>query len=99
MNFLDKLIGNLTKRTVSVKIDDLTSKMKGNKAEDLVEYDDGTYGVIFEDGKEIDGDRFVIEELARQRNRDIDVQRALLGLGAFYITGKTFKLVEKVVKL
>lgn len=97
-NFIDSVVNRLTKKTVKSKVNDISNNLWGVRADEYVKFNDGTYGVLFEDGTTVGADEFIVRELARQRNRDIYTKRALLGLGAFVITGKTYQLLEKVVK-
>lgn len=97
-NFIDKIIDRMTKKTVETKVNDITNKLWGVKTSEYVRYTDGTYGVLFEDGTHVEADEFIVRELSRQRNNDITTKRALLGLGAFVIVGKTYTIIEGAVR-
>lgn len=98
-NFIENMVDRLTKKTFEAKVNDISNKLWGVKASEYVKFSDGSYGVLFEDGTTVEAQEFMVRELARQRNRDIYTKRALLGLGAFVIVGKSYKVVERVVKL
>ncbi len=98
MGFFDKIFTKTADKVVKNKVNDITNGLWGNKAKEYGNLKSGDKGVKFEDGSVLSQDEFVAKELMRIRNRDVNTQRVLLGLGAFYITGQTYKFVEKTIK-
>lgn len=95
---LNKIIKKFTREFTEEKTNDLMNKLWKTKVESPVEFKDGEIGVRYEDGTVKRGSKFIVEELARQRNRDILIQRGLICVGTFVVAGKTYQMLEKVVK-